>query len=77
MDLALKDIAKKELQKLLNAGLIYPIFNSKWLSPLVVVPNKVTEKWCICVDFRELNKATLKDYFPLPFIYQVSRYPVR
>ena len=24
-----------------------------------------------CVDFRELNKATLKDYFPLPFIDQV------
>ena len=25
----------------------------------------------MCVDFRELNKATLKDYFPLPFIDQV------
>jgi hypothetical protein len=36
-----------------------------------VVPKKVTGKWRICVDFRELNKATLKDYFPLPFIDQV------
>ena len=26
----------------------------------------------MCVDFRELNKATLQDYFPLPFIDQVS-----
>ena len=32
---------------------------------------EVTGKWHICVYFRELNKATLKDYFPLPFIDQV------
>ena len=68
MNRALKDIIKQELQKLLTAGFIYPISDNKWVSPLVVVPKKVTRKWCICVDFRELNKATLKYYFPLPFI---------
>ena len=52
-------------------GFIYPISDSKWVSPLVVVPNKFTGKWHICVDFRELNNATLKDYFPFPFIDQV------
>ena len=67
----MKDIVKEELQKLLNAGFIYPISDSKWVSPLVVVPNKVTGKWCICVDFKELNKSMLKDYFPFPFIDQV------
>jgi hypothetical protein len=56
---------------LLNVGFIYPISDSKWVSPLVVVPKKVTRKWRMCLDFRELNKATLKDYFPLPFIDQV------
>ena len=71
MNPSLKDIVKEELQKLLTAGFIYPIFDNKWVSPLVVVPNKVTRKWCIFVDFRELNKATLKDYFPFPFIDQV------
>ena len=71
MNPALKDIVKEELQKLLTAGFIYPISDSKWVSPLVVVPNKVTGKWNICVDFRELNKVTLKDHFPLPFIDQV------
>ena len=71
MSPALKDIVKEELQKLLNASFIYPILDSKWVSPLVVVPKKFIGKWCICVDFRELNKAMLKDYFPLPFIDQV------
>jgi hypothetical protein len=71
MNPILKDFVKEELQKLLNVGFIYPISDSKWVSPLVVVPKKLTGKWRMCVDFRELNKATLKDYFPLPFIDQV------
>jgi hypothetical protein len=70
MNPTLKDIVKEEIQKFLNVGFIYPISDSKWVSPLVV-PKKVTRKWRIFVDFRELNKATLKDYFPLPFIDQV------
>lgn len=61
---------KIELQKLLDVNFIYPISDSKWVSPLVVVP-KNNGKWRICVDYRELNKATQKDHFPLPFIDQV------
>ena len=68
MNPSLKDIVKEELQTFLTVGFIYPISDSKWVCPLVVVPKKVTGKWRICADFRELNKATLKDYFPLPFI---------
>ena len=71
MNPTLKDIVKEELQKLLTTGFIYPISDSKWVSPLVVVPKKVTGKWHICVDFRDINNATLKYYFPLPFIDQV------
>ena len=70
MNPILKEIVKEELQKLLKVGFIYPISDSQWVSPLVVVPKK-NGKWHICVDYRELNKATLKDYFPLPFIDQV------
>jgi len=66
----LKDVVKDELQKLLDVNFIYPISDSKWVSPLVVVPKK-NGKWRICVDYRELNKATQKDHFPLPFIDQV------
>ena len=66
----LRDVVKEELQKLLNVGFIYPISDSRWVSPLVVVPKK-NGKWHICVDYRVLNKATKKDHFPLPFIDQV------
>jgi hypothetical protein len=54
----------------MHANFIYPISDSKWVSPLVIVPKK-NGKWRICVEFRELNKATYRDYFPLPFIDQV------
>jgi hypothetical protein len=54
----------------LKVGFIYPISDSQWVSPLVVVPKK-NGKWRICVDYRELNKAMLRDHFPLPFIDQV------
>ena len=70
MNPMLKEIVKDELQKLLKVDFIYPISDSQWVSPLVVVPKK-NGKWRICVDYRELNKATLKDHFPLPFIDQV------
>lgn len=46
MNPSLKDIVKEELQKLLDAGFIYPISDSKWVSPLVLVPKK-NEKWRI------------------------------
>lgn len=55
---------------MLDAGFIYPISDSEWVSPLVLVPKK-NGKWRIYVDYRELNKATKKDHFPFPFIDQV------
>jgi len=53
----------------MDVNFIYPILDSKWVSPLVIVP-KENGKWRICVDYRELNKATHKYHFPLPFIVQ-------
>ena len=61
---------KEEIHKLLDARFIYPIFDSQWVSPLMLVPKK-DGRWHICIDYRELNKSTLKYYFPLPFIDQV------
>ena len=66
----LMEIVKEELQKLLNVNFIYPISDSQWVSPLVIVP-KNNGKWRVCIDYNELNKATLKDHFPFPFIDQL------
>nr|GEU91886.1 reverse transcriptase domain-containing protein [Tanacetum cinerariifolium] len=50
------DVIKKEVEKLLDAGLIYPISDSPWVSPMAGI------------DYRKLNEATRKDHFPLPFM---------
>nr|GFB45535.1 reverse transcriptase domain-containing protein [Tanacetum cinerariifolium] len=34
------DVIKKEVEKLLDVGLIYPIFDSPWVSPVHCVPKK-------------------------------------
>nr|GEU80110.1 reverse transcriptase domain-containing protein [Tanacetum cinerariifolium] len=47
------DVIKKEVLKLLDAGLIYSISDSPW---------------CVCIDYQKLNEATRKDHFPLPFM---------
>jgi hypothetical protein len=64
-------MVKEEIDWLLEAGFIYSVNNSKWVSPIVVVPKKVGAygkvKIRVCQDFRKLNSTTKKDYFPLPF----------
>jgi len=40
LNLNLKDAVKKEIMKLLEAGIIYPISDSDWVSPVHVVPKK-------------------------------------
>jgi len=36
----MQEVAKKEILKLLKAGIIYPISDNKWISPVYVVPKK-------------------------------------
>lgn len=70
MSIALKDIVKEELQKLLVVGFIYLISYGEWILPLIIVSKK-NGKWRLRVDYKEPNKATRKDQFPLPFMDQV------
>jgi len=71
MNLALKDVVKEELHKFLTTNFIYPIFDSQWVSLVVIVPKK-NGKWRIYVDYiREINKEVHKGHFPLHFIDEV------
>ena len=40
LNLAMQEVVRAEVIKLLDAGIIYPISNSKWVSPIHVVPKK-------------------------------------
>ena len=37
---SMKEVVKAEVIKLLDAGIIYPISDSSWVSPVQVVPKK-------------------------------------
>ncbi|GKF72489.1 hypothetical protein Tco_0208603, partial [Tanacetum coccineum] len=60
-------VIKKEVIKLLDARLIYPISDNPWVSPVHCVP----KKGGITVVENEGNDATRKDHFPLPFMDQM------
>ncbi|RDX93698.1 Retrovirus-related Pol polyprotein, partial [Mucuna pruriens] len=76
-------VVKKEVTKVLAAGIIYPISDSQWVSPMQVVPKKsgmtqdelvltrIQNSWRVYIDYRRLNQATRKDHFPLSFINQI------
>ena len=64
-------MVKEDIDQLLEAGFIYPVVNSEWVSPIVVVSKKAGAdgklKLWVCQDFMKLNASTKKDYFPIPF----------
>jgi hypothetical protein len=57
---------KKQLQQLLEQGVIRPS-TSPCGSPIIIVPKK-DGTWRMCIDYRALNKITLKNQYPLPRI---------
>ena len=59
-----------EVKKLLQAGFIYLVEDSKWVSPVVVTPKK-NRKLRVCVDYKLLNTTTKMDNFPLPFLDEI------
>nr|GFB59515.1 reverse transcriptase domain-containing protein [Tanacetum cinerariifolium] len=72
------DVIKKEVEKLLDAGLIYPISDTPWGGFTVVenkdnelIPTRLVTGWRVCIDYRKLNEATRKEHFPLPFMDQM------
>jgi hypothetical protein len=65
-----RDAIKKELAKLLAAGIIREVFHPEWLANPVLI-RKNSNEWRMCVDYTNLNKHCPKDPFGLPRIDQV------
>ncbi|KAI5332367.1 hypothetical protein L3X38_022496 [Prunus dulcis] len=63
MDSELK--VKEEVERLLKAGFIRPIY-ADWLANIVPVLKRKTGAVRICVDYRNLNEASPKDEYPMP-----------
>lgn len=61
---------KQGLDKMLAAGIIIPVEESKWISPMVV-QDKKTGGIRVCVDLRNFNDACRHDPFPTPFTDEV------
>ncbi|RDX94448.1 hypothetical protein CR513_23168, partial [Mucuna pruriens] len=68
MNPTILDVVKKEVMKLLAAGIIYPILDSQWVIPVHVVSKK---SGMTVMKNQHDELATRKDHFPLPFIDQV------
>jgi dsDNA-binding SOS-regulon protein len=66
-----RDDIKKELAKLLAAGLTGEVFHPEWLANPVLIRKKNSNEWRMCVDYTDLNKHCPKDLFGLPRIDQV------
>ena len=61
---------KEEVEKLLNAGFIYPIPLTEWVSNIVLVDKK-QGTIRVCIYYRDINWVCPKDNYPTPFIDQI------
>jgi hypothetical protein len=70
MPYALKDEMKRQLDAMLEKGIITPCA-SPWAAPVILVPKKSpdgTPKYRFCTDFRALNAVTQTPVYPIPDI---------
>ena len=64
---AMRDMVAKEVNKMLNSGVIEPA-STEWAFPVVLVQKK-DGSLRFCVDYRRLNAKTAADSYPLPCMY--------
>jgi hypothetical protein len=70
LNLVYKKKVKEYPNQMMEDGIIEPVEESEWISPMVVQEKKQVGI-IICVDLRKLNDACLHDPFPTSFIDEV------
>ena len=62
-------MVKEDIDRLLEAGFIYPVVNSEWVSPIVVVPKKVgadvKTKIRVCQESLTPQQRRITSQYPL------------
>jgi hypothetical protein len=64
------EVAKTDVQHLLDAGFIRELTYPEWLANVVMIRKK-NRRWRMCTDFTDLNKCCPKNDFPLTRIDQI------
>jgi hypothetical protein len=62
-------LAKAELERQCEIGVLQKVYESEWGMPMLVIPKK-DRVICTCADIQELNKQTVRLTYPLPRIHQ-------
>jgi len=66
-----KEKVKREIDKMLQAGIIFLIDEAEWISPIVIQNRKDATKIKVCFDYRNLDNAQVCDPFLTPFSDEV------
>ena len=66
-----KEKVRQELNKMIAVGIIGPVEESEWVSPMVVQDKKTKGEIRIYVDLRKLKDASVHNPFPTPFTDEV------
>lgn len=71
LDFERQKATQKEVDQFMAIGFIRDVHYPHWLSNVALV-KKGNGEARICVEFMDQNKACPKDYFSLPWIYQLA-----
>jgi hypothetical protein len=74
INLALYDQIKGEINWLLETNFIKPCRYAQWISNIVPMEKKSSDKIRVCIDFKILNRATLKDEYLMPIDNEYDNY---
>ena len=66
-----KEKVKREIDKMLEARLIFLVEEAEWVSPIVSQSKKGTEDIRVCVEYKSLIFSYVYDPFPTPFTDEV------
>jgi hypothetical protein len=58
---------KKDIDRMLTAGLIFPVDKAEWIIPIVIQTKKGMDDIHVYVDYRIMKVTCVHDPFPTPF----------